>query len=141
MAQRTPPPPSRELFRELYFEYFAHWNAERFWEAHESLERLWKMTSDRNKLFLQGLIQATGAFHHIKKKRRDPALVLFDQSLSYLECYEPSGVWEGLDLPRFAGTLRTWRGLVAERPKEGFSLEGLPPYPKAELEPAYIAEA
>jgi len=137
----APSTASPEVFRELYLEYFEHWNAERFWEAHESLERLWKMTGDRNKLFLQGLIQATGAFHHLKKGRRDPALVLFDQSLSYLGSYEPSGVWEGLDLPRFAGALRTWRGLVAGRAKEGFSAAGFPPYPKANLEPAYLARA
>jgi hypothetical protein len=131
----------REMFLRLYREYFDHWNAERFWEAHESLEELWRETGDQNRLFLQGLIQATGAFHHIKNARRRPALVLFCQSLSYLGAYEPHGTWEGLHLPDFCGTLREWRGLVEARPVEGFSAEGFPAYPKANLLADYLDSA
>jgi uncharacterized protein len=42
----------------------ADFNAGRFFEAHEIWEELWLAAAEPEKMFLQGLIQVTAAFHH-----------------------------------------------------------------------------
>lgn len=42
----------------------AHFNAGRFFEAHEAWEELWLAASEPDKTYLQGLIQIAAAFHH-----------------------------------------------------------------------------
>lgn len=42
----------------------AHFNAGRFFEAHEVWEELWLAAAEPEKTFLQGLIQVAAAFHH-----------------------------------------------------------------------------
>jgi hypothetical protein len=124
-------------FHPLYFEYWEHWNAERFWEAHESLEELWRRTDDENRLFLQGLIQAAGAFHHVQRERWDPARVLFAQSLSYLVSYAPSGEWEGLVMAPMCAMLESW-GERARRRFAGEEEGAPPPFPKLGPTPEYV---
>lgn len=41
-----------------------HFNAGRFFEAHEVWEELWLAAEEPEKTFLQGLIQIAAAFHH-----------------------------------------------------------------------------
>ncbi len=41
-----------------------HFNAHRFFEAHEAWEELWLVETEPEKTFLQGLIQLAAAFHH-----------------------------------------------------------------------------
>ena len=45
-------------------EGLAHFNAKKFFEAHEFWEEIWLVESEPEKTFLQGLIQITAAFHH-----------------------------------------------------------------------------
>jgi uncharacterized protein len=45
-------------------EGLAHFNAKRFFEAHEFWEEIWLVETEPEKTFLQGLIQITAAFHH-----------------------------------------------------------------------------
>jgi uncharacterized protein len=53
------------LEREKKFEEgLAHFNAKKFFEAHEFWEEIWLVESEPEKTFLQGLIQVTAAFHH-----------------------------------------------------------------------------
>jgi predicted metal-dependent hydrolase len=42
----------------------AHFNARKFFEAHEFWEEIWLVEAEPDKTFLQGLIQITAAFHH-----------------------------------------------------------------------------
>ena len=44
-----------------------HWNAGRFWHAHEDWEDLWNEAYDEHKLWLQGLIQYAAAFFHFER--------------------------------------------------------------------------
>jgi uncharacterized protein len=59
------------LEREKKFEEgVTHFNAKRFFEAHELWEEIWLVESEPEKTFLQGLIQVTAAFHH--RQRGNP---------------------------------------------------------------------
>jgi predicted metal-dependent hydrolase len=59
------------LEREKKFEEgVAHFNAKKFFEAHEFWEEIWLVESEPEKTFLQGLIQVTAAFHH--RQRGNP---------------------------------------------------------------------
>lgn len=49
-------------------------NAERFWEAHEVLESLWRIAEGEEKKLLQGLILVCAAFVHAQKD--EPAVAL-----------------------------------------------------------------
>jgi predicted metal-dependent hydrolase len=57
--------------REKKFEEgLAHFNAKKFFEAHEFWEEIWLVETEPEKTFLQGLIQITAAFHH--RQRGNP---------------------------------------------------------------------
>jgi uncharacterized protein len=45
----------------------AHFNAKKFFEAHEFWEEIWLLEPEPEKTFLQGLIQITAAFHHYQR--------------------------------------------------------------------------
>ncbi len=56
-------------------------NAERYWEAHEMLEGLWKKSSGEEKDILQGLILVCAAFVHAQKAEYDIALSILRRAL------------------------------------------------------------
>ena len=50
-----------------------HYHAGDFFAAHESWESLWMVAQEPDKMFLQGLIQVTAAFHHLQRNNpREP---------------------------------------------------------------------
>lgn len=51
----------------------ALFNQEKFYEAHEAWEEIWLREQSENKRFYQALIVVAGGFHHIQKKRFQPA--------------------------------------------------------------------
>lgn len=60
--------------RRRYLGYFACFNRQLFYEAHEVLEEIWlplRRAPDGN--FYKGLIQLAGAFVHLQKGKIDPA--------------------------------------------------------------------
>ena len=56
--------------KKKFEEGLAHFNAKKFFEAHEFWEEIWLVESEPEKTFLQGLIQVTAAFHH--RQRGNP---------------------------------------------------------------------
>ncbi len=71
-----------------YAGYFALFNQQKFYEAHDVLEDLW--LSDRkgvNGDFYKGLIQLAGAFVHLQKDRLRPSAVVFKLAQANLEKY------------------------------------------------------
>ena len=56
--------------KKKFAEGLAHFNAKKFFEAHEFWEEIWLVESEPEKTFLQGLIQITAAFHH--RQRGNP---------------------------------------------------------------------
>jgi hypothetical protein len=71
-----------------YLGYFACFNRQLFFEAHEVLEDLW--LADRhgsNGNFYKGLIQLAGAFVHLQKHRLRPSAALFRLAQANFEQY------------------------------------------------------
>jgi predicted metal-dependent hydrolase len=90
-----------------YAGYFALFNGQQFYEAHDILENLW--LPDRrgvNGDFYKGLIQLAGAFVHLQKNRLRPSAALFKLARTNLEKY-PS-VHEKLDLAGVLQLIAAW---------------------------------
>ena len=56
----------------FYRAFFQCWNEQRYYEAHDVLEQLWLNTDTKDDHFFKGLIQAAGAFVHLKKNFEHP---------------------------------------------------------------------
>jgi len=81
-----------------YAGYFACFNREQFYEAHDVLEELWlKQRGQANDLFFKGLIQLAGAFVHLQKERLKPAAALFRLAQTNLKKYPPEHERLGVD--------------------------------------------
>ena len=73
-----------------YLGYFACFNRQRFYEAHDVLEDLW--LADRhgpNGNFYKGLIQFAGAFVHLQKNRLCPSAALLKLAMVNFAQYPP----------------------------------------------------
>ncbi len=71
-----------------YAGYFALFNQQKFYEAHDVLEDLW--LADRHGVsgnLYKGLIQLAGAFVHLQKNRLRPSAALFKLAQANLEKY------------------------------------------------------
>ena len=77
----------------------ALYNHRRFFECHETLERLWLETHDASKDFYKGLIQAAVAFYHWSRGNEAGAQTLARSSVRYLKRYAPACC--GLDVQEF----------------------------------------
>ena len=78
MKEREPPQPGegeeqpfdpahRHLYPIQYLEGIAHFNARRYFEAHEVWEEIWLQSRGERKLFYQMLIQAAVGLHHYER--------------------------------------------------------------------------
>jgi predicted metal-dependent hydrolase len=90
-----------------YAGYFALFNQQKFYEAHDILEDLW--LADRrgvNGNFYKGLIQLAGAFVHLQKNRLRPSAALFKLAQTNLEKYPT--LHERLDLATLFALMSEW---------------------------------
>ena len=90
-----------------YAGYFALFNQQKFYEAHDILEDLW--LPDRhgvNGSFYKGLIQLAGAFVHLQKNRLKPSAALFKLARTNLEKYP--ALHEKLDLVGVQQLIANW---------------------------------
>lgn len=91
-----------------YAGYFALFNQQKFYEAHDVLEDLW--LPDRhgpNGNFYKGLIQLAGAFVHLQKNRLRPSVALFKLARTNLEKYP--AVHEKLNLTAVLLLISGWQ--------------------------------
>jgi predicted metal-dependent hydrolase len=120
-----------------YLEGLRLFNAGRFWEAHEALERVWlplpKDSSER--LFYQGLILLAVAFLHRERALADPgryvapALRCYRSSMKKLEPLPER--YLGLDL----ASARAAAAGCFEPLAAGAGVASLPPPPTLDVEP------
>ena len=90
-----------------YAGYFALFNQQKFYEAHDILEDLW--LPDRkgeNGDFYKGLIQLAGAFVHLQKDRLRPSAALFKLAQTNLGKYP--AVHERLNLTAVQQLIAGW---------------------------------
>jgi predicted metal-dependent hydrolase len=100
-----------------YLGFFDCFNRQLFFEAHEVLEESWlAQRGQSNDLFYKGLIQLAGAFVHIQKKRRGPALALLELAKENLRKYPP--LYEALNLAEVQRLIQTWHEWLKKQPSE-----------------------
>lgn len=63
------------------------YDAGEFFNAHEAWESVWLRAPEPEKTFLQGLIQVTAAFHHLRRNNRLGAVLLLQAALGRLVRY------------------------------------------------------
>lgn len=104
-----------------YRAYFKCWNEQRYYEAHDVLEQVWLNKDSADDNFFKGLIQAAGAFVHLKLnfehpthakhgRRLKPAVRLFLLAEKNLAPFVP--IRHGLDVAALLGLLRREREKV-----------------------------
>ncbi len=85
----------------------AHWNAGRYWHAHEDWEDLWAEAEGPRRLWLQGLIQYAAAFVHFQRGYHARGFArLMEQAREKTEGY--AGETHGLDWARLWRDLEPW---------------------------------
>jgi predicted metal-dependent hydrolase len=91
-----------------YAGFFACFNRGEYFEAHEVLENLW-LGLRRSPIgdFYKGLIQLAGAFVHVRKGRREPAISLLKLARRNLAKYGASH--EALDICATLHLIEHWR--------------------------------
>jgi hypothetical protein len=82
-------PPRFQTKQESVSEAVALFNAERYWEAHEVLESLWRVAEGEEKKLLQGLILVCAALVHHQKDEEKVALGITARALKLLSWNEP----------------------------------------------------
>jgi uncharacterized protein len=83
-----------------------------FFEAHETLEDLWRGTSGPLRLFYQGLIQLAVALYHLSNGNRRGALNLLSKGLDKLVAYQP--VCQSIDVDALCSDARLWLDRVRQ---------------------------
>jgi len=107
----------------FYRAFFHCWNEQRYYEAHDVLEQLWLKTGSTDADFFKGLIQAAGAFVHLRKRfehplhakhsrRLPPAVRLFRLAKRNLSRFTPRH--HGLDVAAFCQLLREYADQIVD---------------------------
>jgi hypothetical protein len=86
---------SNQDLKELHLG-IVQFNEQRFFECHETLEKVWFKQQDPEKELLQGLIQLAVAYHHMLKGNQKGALRLLNRGLPRVRKYEPQALGLGL---------------------------------------------
>ena len=103
-------------FDKHYLGFFHCFNQQLFFEAHEVLEELWlPQRRGPRDLFYKGLIQLAGAFVHVQKDRRQPALALLSLARGNLQRYPD--IYESLNLPRVLKMIDAWSAELGKEVK------------------------
>jgi hypothetical protein len=99
-----------------YVGFFDCFNRQLFFEAHEVLEELWLGQRGRAKdLFYKGLIQLAGAFVHVQKQRRQPALALLKLARANLVRFPQH--FDGLEIDGVVQLIDFWSSSLEADPE------------------------
>src|SRR5918996_1601051 len=75
-------------------------NDERYWEAHETLEYVWKNATGTEKEILNGIILIAAAFVHDEKDEQNVCISILQRARKKLD--RASGIYHGIDTNRIA---------------------------------------
>jgi hypothetical protein len=106
----TPLPRGLPPLHEGVYKACLLFNHQLYFETHELVEALWLEENGRPKIFLQGIIQVSVAFHHLLYHNYYGATVLIKEGSDKLRLYLPSE--SGLDIERFLNDLEPCRLLL-----------------------------
>ena len=85
----------------------SHFNGERFWEAHESLEGVWKDTGGSERILIQGIILVAAALVHHQKNEDYICLSIMGRAQEKLSGH--GGTYHGIDIDRLQDTVSSIR--------------------------------
>jgi hypothetical protein len=105
----------------------ALFNAHNFFEAHEAWEELWLQETEREKIFLQGLIQLAAAFHHYNRGNLRGAKSLAAAGIAKLGRFPENH--HGLALAKFLAAVKRWAQMLSAGRDPG--RQKLPQIPRA----------
>ena len=77
-----------------------------FFAAHEAWEGVWLEAQEPEKMFLQGLIQVTAAFHHFDRNNLQGTALLLRAALGRLERYP--ACFGGISVVLLCNDIREW---------------------------------
>ncbi len=105
-------------------------NRGEFFEAHETIEKLWRETDGELKNFYRGLIQAAAACHHLKRGTIKGGLSVCDAAIYLLEPYAPHAL--GLNIQKLINDLTLSFAPFREEPKQKIDSKNFQ-FPKIEF--------
>jgi predicted metal-dependent hydrolase len=82
------------------------YHAGEFFAAHEAWESVWLLAPEPEKMFLQGLIQVTAAFHHLQRNNPLGTARLLRAALGRLERYP--ACFGGISVNLLRNDIREW---------------------------------
>jgi len=107
-------------------------NEEKFFDAHEVLEDVWRAAPEPEKRFLQGLIQVAVALHHHSRGNVVGCLSLLTRGGRNLSLY--GDLHDGVDLARLRADLQLWSAALAHDGSVSIGEGAVPPLPKLILQ-------
>jgi Domain of unknown function (DUF309) len=93
LDEAPPFKPKEEVLEEAK----GYFNAERYWECHETLESVWRPSKGEEKNLVQGLILVCAALVHEQRGERGVALGIYKRALPQLAWQELT--YHGIDIP------------------------------------------
>ncbi len=103
-------------FDKRYLQFFSLFRQEKFFEAHEVLESLWRERQGEEREFYHGLIQLAAALVHYQKGNLKGAKELYRTASGYLERYRP--VYQGVSVARVLKDFERFLQVWSESPDE-----------------------
>jgi|HubBroStandDraft_4_1064222.scaffolds.fasta_scaffold207698_2 predicted metal-dependent hydrolase len=114
--------------KEKFEEGLAHFNAKKFFEAHEFWEEIWLVETEPEKTFLQGLIQITAAFHHRQRGNPDGVELLLAAGIVKLLRFPEDH--QGLAIGELRENAKRWARAIGMG--DDLGEEGLPKLTRAQ---------
>ena len=84
-------------------EFIRLFNHQKYFESHETLEKLWKISQPPDRGFYQGLIQSAVSLHHAMNYNARGARYECDRAVEKLSPFFPS--YKGMELESFSRNL------------------------------------
>ncbi|MDQ3718761.1 MAG: DUF309 domain-containing protein, partial [Thermoproteota archaeon] len=81
----------------------ALFNDEKYWQAHEGLEHVWRNSTGIEKEILNGIILVAAAFVHDEKDEHDICISILERAIKKLDKAE--GIYYGIDISRIANRI------------------------------------
>ncbi len=104
----------------------AEFNCGKFFECHDTLEEIWRGTRGPARDFLQGLIQISVGFYHLRNGNNAGGESQLSKGLKNIECY--GNAYAGIELARLRQEVETWLGKVRRGEKLEAALDDLPKF-------------
>lgn len=108
-----------------YLEGISHFNAGRYYDAHEIWEEIWLQSADDAKLFYHMLIQSAVALYHYQRNNLLGARALYERVCEKLQKLPP--VLMSLDVSELAHQLQVFFAESSEKESESVPTGNRPP--------------